>query len=83
MTTKKKSKAKIHKALVMKHEELAVDKHLVDVRYEVHGPKDALPPLPVPPIPELAHLPHVPVEITKKAAPKTPEKHWYDFLTDW
>jgi hypothetical protein len=77
---KKKSKAKVVKARITKHEELAEDRHLIDVQYELHGPKAELPPLPLAPNPDIAYAP---LEITKKAASKTPEKHWYDFLTNW
>lgn len=68
---KKKSKAKIHKVRVVKVQELDTDKHLVAAEFEVHGPAEELPPL------------AAPVEITPDAEPETPEKHWYDFLTNW
>ena len=58
---KKKSKAKIHKARIVKVETIEADKHLVAAEYEVHGP-----------LPEFTGLADVPVEITSEAEPETP-----------
>lgn len=68
---KKKLKAKIHKARIVKVKTLAEDKHLVAAEFEVHGPVEALPEF------------TAPVEINKETALAFPAKHWYDFLTDW
>ena len=74
---KKKSKAKIHKARVVKVQELDVDKHLIGTEYEVHGPLDL--PLPVAP----DRLAEEPLVIEPGVPEDSPEKHWYDFLKDW
>jgi hypothetical protein len=71
VATKKKLKAKIHKARVVKVEKLTEDKHLVAAEFEVHGPAEELPPL------------AAPIEISKEAEPGTPEKHWLDSLINW
>lgn len=69
---KSKAKAKVVKARVVKVQKLAEDHHLVATEFEVKGPVEELPAF------------TEPVEIVpEKLTAAAPEKHWYDFLTNW